>query len=170
MYQWRRDDDSLTAAMINASSLALLNSGSVFMRGVVAAVAIGRLPDGTLVVDPDEEDEKSLGSGGCFAFMFANGLDDDKKTNYSDCVWSSWKSRLGTTTTYDEKSELLFFNAREMAKAAALDVYLAMKKSIIDIRVSYNITYTDTPARSLRKVVKDETMVEDDSDDDRMEI
>jgi exosome complex component RRP46 len=153
---WR---DSLTAAMINASCLALLNSGSIYMRGVVTAVAIGRLPDGTLVVDPDEEEEESLGGGGCFAFMFADGLD---KTN-SDCVWSGWKSLSGT---YDE-SEL--FSARELAKTTALDVYLAMKKSIdaIGARVSYN---TDTPVRSLSKVIKDETMVEDDSDDDRMEM
>lgn len=153
---WR---DSLTAAMINASSLALLNSGSIYMRGVVTSVAVGRLPDGTLVVDPDEEEEESLGGGGCFAFMFADGLD---KTN-SDCVWSGWKSMLGT---YDESE---FFSAREIAKAAALDVYLAMKKNIdtLGARVSYN---TDTPARGLSNVIKEEAMVEDDSDDDRMEM
>ena len=69
---WR---DSLTAAaaavMINASSLVLLNPGSVHTRGVVTAISIGRLSDGTLVVDPDEEEEESLGGGGCFALMFA---------------------------------------------------------------------------------------------------
>jgi len=153
---WR---DSLTAAMINASSLALLNSGSIYMRGVVTAVAIGRLSDGTLVVDPDDGEEESLGGGGCFAFMFTNGLD---KTN-SNCVWSGWKSTSGT---YDESE---FFNARELAKATALDVYLAMKKSIdsFDARLSYN---TDTPARSLSNVIRDETMIGDDSDDDRMEM
>ena len=89
------------------------------MRGVVTAVAIGRLLDGTLVVDPYEEEE-SLGGGGCFAFMFADGLD---KTN-PDCVWSGWKSMSGT---YDESE---FFSARELAKATASHVYLAMKKSI----------------------------------------
>ena len=154
---WR---DSSTAAMINASCLALLNSGSIHMRGVVTAVAIGRLPDGTLVVDPDEEEEESLGGGGCFAFMFADGLD---KSNL-DCLWSGWKSMSGT---YDESE---FFSARELAKAAALNVYLAMKKSIdtLGAQVSYNI---DTPAQSLSTVItKDETMVEGDSDDDRMEI
>ena len=138
--------------MINASSLALLNSGSIYMRGVVAAVAIGRLPDGTLVVDPDEEEEKSMGGGGCFAFMFGDGLLD--KPN-SDCVWSGWKSRSGT---YDERE---LFSARELAKVTALDVYLAMKKSI-DSRISYN---PDTPARSLSKTIKDKTTVEPESDD-----
>ena len=57
--------------MINASSLVLLNPGSVHTRGVVTAISIGRLSDGTLVVDPDEEEEESLGGGGCFALMFA---------------------------------------------------------------------------------------------------
>jgi exosome complex component RRP46 len=148
---WR---DSLTAAMINASCLALLNSGSIYMRGVVTAVAIGRLPDGTLVVDPDEEEEESLGGGGCFAFMFADGVNNDHKTN-SDCVWSAWKSMSGA---YDERE---LFGARELARVTALNVYLAMKKSI-DVLASrvYN-----TPAQTL-----DEMMVEDDSDEDRMEI
>ena len=156
---WR---DSLTAAMINASCLALLNSGSIYMRGVITAVAIGRLPDGTLVVDPDEDEEERLGGGGCFAFIFADGLD---KTN-ADCVWSGWKSMSGT---HDE-SEL--FSARELAKATALEVYLAMKKSIetFGARVSYNTDIQATQARSLSKVSKDKTMVEDDSDDNRMEM
>lgn len=126
------------------------------MRGVVAAVAIGRLPDGTLVVDPDEEEEECLGSGGgggCFAFMFAEkaGL-----ASNSDCVWSGWKSMSGV---YDE-SEL--FRARELARAAASDVYLAMKKSIA--LGSYD---TNAPTR---RVVKDEPMVGNDTDDDKMEI
>ncbi|KAF8815040.1 exosome component Rrp46 [Phlegmacium glaucopus] len=156
--KWR---DSLTAAMINASCLALLNSGSVYMRGVVAAVAIGRLPDGTLVVDPDEEEEECLGGGGCFAFMFADetGLKNDNTSN-SDCVWSGWKSMSGA---YDE-SEL--FRARELARVKASDVYVVMKKSI-DARISYN---TDTPARNNIEVIKDEMKGENDSDDDRMEI
>jgi len=123
---------------------------------VVAAVAVGRLPDGTLVVDPDEEEEESLGGGGCFAFMFAEkaGL-----ASNSDCVWSGWKSMSGV---YDE-SEL--FRARELARATASDVYLAMKKSIaLGGRVSYD---TNAPTR---RVIKDEPMVGNDSDDDKMEI
>ena len=134
------------------------------MRGVVCAVAIGRLPDGTLVVDPDEEEEESLRGGGCFAFMFADktGLDKDD-TSASDCVWSGWTSMSGS---YDE-GEL--FRARELARATALDVYVAMKNSIhtLDSRLSYN---TSTPAQNLVKATKDEMKVGDDSDDDRMEI
>jgi exosome complex component RRP46 len=54
-------------------------------------------------------------------FVDGGGVDDKPK---SDCVWSSWKSVVGG---YDE-SEL--FRAREMARVSAVDVYLAMKKSI----------------------------------------
>jgi len=56
-----------------------------------------------------------------------------------------------------------------LARTRALDVYHAMKQSIDGLggRISYN---TDTPAQKLNKVTKDETMVKDDSDDDRMEI
>ena len=53
-------------------------SGSVYVRGVVT---IGRLWDGTPVVDPDEEDEKVLGGGGCFAFMFVDGGEGVDKPN-----------------------------------------------------------------------------------------
>ena len=147
--------DSLTsaAAVINAGCLALLNSGSVYMRGVVSAVAIGRLLD-ALVVDPDE-DEMVLGGGGCFAFMFVDGGGGVDKPS-SDCVWSSWKSVVGG---YDENE---LFSAREMARVSALDVYFAMKKSIDALR-----SWDDIPPPSLNKV---ETMVGDDSDDDRMAI
>jgi len=60
------------------------------------------------------------------------------------------------------------FKARELASVAALNVYLAMKKSIDAMGTqAYN---TDTPAPSFNKVIEHKTMVKDDSDDDRMEI
>jgi len=106
----------------------------------------------------DEEEAVSLGGGGCFAFMFTN---DHEKTN-SACVWSGWKSISGAYN----KSEI--FKARELASVAALNVYLAMKKSIDAMGTqAYN---TDTPAPSFNKVIEHKTMVKDDSDDDRMEI
>ena len=131
--------DNLMAAMINASSLALLDSGSVYMRGVVCAVAVGRLKDGTLVVDPDEEEEvvvEGCGGGGCFAFMFSgaaaaaadNHDNNNKPPKSSDCVWSGWNSSKSSASSYDEGD---FFKARELARVAAVDVYFAMKKSLI---------------------------------------
>ena len=61
------------------------------------------------------------------------------------------------------------FRARELARATALDIYVAMKNSIhtSDSRLSYN---TSTPAQNLFKATKDEMKVGEDSDDDRMEI
>ena len=69
---WR--SDLTAAATINASCLALLNSGSVHMRGIVAALFIGRLPDGTLVVDPDRGEEKSLGGGEVHRFLITTPI------------------------------------------------------------------------------------------------
>jgi exosome complex component RRP46 len=61
----------MTAAMVNASSLALLNT-AVPMSGVVCAVAVGYSSSTkALVLDPPEE-ERCTGHG-CFAFMFSVG-------------------------------------------------------------------------------------------------
>uniref|UniRef100_A0A8H7Y606 Exoribonuclease phosphorolytic domain-containing protein n=1 Tax=Psilocybe cubensis TaxID=181762 RepID=A0A8H7Y606_PSICU len=115
-----RDALSLSAAMVNASSLALLKASSVPMKGVVAAVAVGQLSSGALVLDPSDEAEVVKG-GGVFAFMFADGIGlNDSNT---DCLWTSWKSTLGR---YDEK-ELVA--ARELAREGAQEVYTAMRKS-----------------------------------------
>jgi len=87
--------------------------------------------------------------------MFVDGGGVDKPN--SDCAWSPWKSVLGG---YDGNE---LFSAREMARVSALDVYFTMKKSIDALCSRDDIP----PPPSLNKV---ETMVEDDSDDDRMEI
>ena len=176
------------AAMINASSLALLNSGSVHMRGVVVAISIGRLSNGTLVVDPDEEEEEeeeeSLGGGGggggCFAFMFtghpfSNNNDDDDPTTTtttthpSDCVWSNWKSISGV---HDQNE---FFSARELARTTAFDVYRTMKKSIqaLGAPIPYHNSHlTSSTPTTLSKVTKNEAMmmIDDEGDDDKMSI
>ncbi|KAF9047791.1 exosome component Rrp46 [Panaeolus papilionaceus] len=98
--------DSLLAAMINASTTALLDAASVPMRGIVFAIAIGRLPNGTLVVDAGEDEEERLEASGCFAFLFAGEV-------RSDCVWSSWKTRTGQ---YNEEE---LYAARQMGLEAA---------------------------------------------------
>jgi len=111
--------EALSAAMINASSLAFLNASSVPMRGLVSAVAVGRLSGGQLVVDPSEEEAVSLEAGGTFAFIFADGI--GRKNSNSECVWSSWKSNSGR---YDQ-NEIL--RARELARTGARAVYDAMR-------------------------------------------
>ncbi|KIY51528.1 hypothetical protein FISHEDRAFT_10768, partial [Fistulina hepatica ATCC 64428] len=62
--------DVLCAAMINASSLALLNAASVPMCGVVCAV-------------PISEGRRQ----GCFAFLFARGMGAAE----GKCVWINWR-------------------------------------------------------------------------------
>ncbi|KXN82647.1 Alcohol dehydrogenase [acceptor] [Leucoagaricus sp. SymC.cos] len=114
--QWK---DPLVASMINASSLALLNTGSVPMRGVVCAVAIGRLPGTGLLIDPSVEECTDLDAGGCFAFIFAEGVGTRVES-----VWTSWRSKSGF---FDESN---FVQARTLAKDAAQIVYNAMKMSV----------------------------------------
>lgn len=131
---------SLIASLINVSSLALLNTGSVPMRGVTCAVAVGRLrtdsasnPKNLLIVDPSENEFSSLEGGGCFAFLFATGLLPSPSDNQirstaempkCEAVWSDWQIN---SLPFDE-SELV--KARELAKIAAGQVWLAMKESV----------------------------------------
>ncbi|KAJ7166296.1 exosome component Rrp46 [Mycena crocata] len=96
--------DGLVSAMINASTLALLNAGSIPMKGVVCAVAIWRIK-ATLVVDPTV----------CFAFSFANGVDDAR------CVWTNWKS----SRSFDE-AELA--QCKALASISAKSVWLHIQK------------------------------------------
>ncbi|KAJ7268057.1 hypothetical protein C8J57DRAFT_1131706 [Mycena rebaudengoi] len=104
--------DGLVSAMINASTLALLSAGSIPMKGVVCAVAVGRIKS-TLVIDPS--DDEQLDASGCFAFLFGNGLDDAR------CVWTNWKS----PASFDE-AELS--SAKSLASVAARSVWLHLLK------------------------------------------
>ncbi|KIM36926.1 hypothetical protein M413DRAFT_448844 [Hebeloma cylindrosporum] len=140
--------DALSAAMINASSLALLNAGSVPMRGLVAAVAVGRVSGGQLVLDPSEEEAVSLEAGGTFAFMFADGI--GRKTSNSECVWTNWKSDSGG---YDQRE---IFQARELARTGARAVYEAMR--------------TDFEKPRMVAHVHEQVEVETKSEDHEMEI
>jgi exosome complex component RRP46 len=65
--------DAVMATAVNAGMLALINAGSVPLKGVVCTVAVGRrLGDSVLVLDPGEEEEAGLSASGCFAFLFSN--------------------------------------------------------------------------------------------------
>jgi ribonuclease PH len=74
--------DALIAAVLNASTLALMNagSGSIPMRGAVCAVATDRSGTNSrarpiLVLDPTDEEFPSLKKGGgYFAFFFSYGV------------------------------------------------------------------------------------------------
>ena len=110
-----KSSNAMVSAMINASTLALLNAGSVPMKGVVCAVAIGRI-NSTLVVDPSEDEEAALDATGCFAFAFGTGVDDAR------CVWTNWTSSSGS---FDE-AELA--SCKRLASGAAKSVWLHIEK------------------------------------------
>jgi len=88
------------------------------MRGLVSAVAVGRLSGGQLVVDPDEEEAVSLEVGGTFAFVFADGV--DRKNSKLGMRVDHWKSNSGR---YDQNE---IFQARELARTGDRAVYDAV--------------------------------------------
>ncbi|KAF7976638.1 hypothetical protein HWV62_5953 [Athelia sp. TMB] len=127
-------DSRLVAAMINASTLALLNAGSVPMKGIVCAVAVGSLssssnstPSSTLVLDPSDEELSNLQGSGCFAFIFSSTAKDatSSGTAYQcEPVFSSWQATPKPFTAEE------LFQARDLAKAGAAKVWSAMKDSV----------------------------------------
>jgi len=96
--------------MINASTLSLLDAGSVPMRGVVTTIAVSKTAQGALVVNPSNEELETLEGMGCFAFMFSddNGPQDD-------CVRTSWRSLSGGS----HGDETVVFEAQQLAKSQA---------------------------------------------------
>ncbi|KAJ8508090.1 hypothetical protein ONZ45_g9611 [Pleurotus djamor] len=116
-------DDGLVSAMINASTLALLNAGSIPMRGVVCAVAVGLKSSG-IVIDPPPEEYSDVSGGGCFAFLFGHGVGARPNDADNVCVWSSWSGDFG------DKEEETFLAVREAAKLACRKIWEEMKRSI----------------------------------------
>ncbi|KZP27062.1 ribosomal protein S5 domain 2-like protein [Athelia psychrophila] len=141
-------DPRLVAAMVNASTLALLNAGSVPMQGVVCAVAVGLLPPSppssssssaqspsapasALVLDPSDVELCNLQGSGCFAFMFsASAARATAASQATDevlpCepVFSSWQASPAPFSAEE------LFSARALARAGAATVWAAMKDSI----------------------------------------
>ena len=116
--------DAVMATAMNAGMLALMNAGSVPLKGVVCAVAIGRrLVDSMLVLDPDKEEEADLSESGCFAFLFSSS--DGAEGVVGKCVWTNWRA-----TGKGSFSERALSDARELGRGAAGDVYVAIKKEI----------------------------------------
>lgn len=145
--------DSLTAAMINASTLAFLQAGSALMQGVVAAVAVGRLPDGTLVLDPSEGEAETLLGGGSFAFMFSDY--NTERGSRVDCVWSNWKVTNGAYAPNE------LFQARELGKAGAMQVYDSIRQ---------NMETMSGATQSKPPISQAGNTEESSSDDEKMEI
>jgi exosome complex component RRP46 len=119
---------ALLAAEINACSLALINAGSITMRGVVCAVPVGRVKKGNVVtLEAGPSDDAVLEGGGCFAFLFGFALSGPKIWSAPPCedIWSTYRVRPGSS--FDEV-ELL--RAKEVARDGAARVWQCMKDSI----------------------------------------
>ncbi|RDX51744.1 hypothetical protein OH76DRAFT_1401170 [Lentinus brumalis] len=121
---------SLTASLVNATAAAFINAGSVPMRGVVCAVAVGRLKDeadGELILDPEEVELPRLAGSGCFAFLFSSSLSPDTgaSSDIPPCslLWTNY-----TTAAPFDVSELS--RARELAAKGARQVWFALKESL----------------------------------------
>ncbi len=93
------------------------------MRGVVTAVAISKTAKDALVVDPSDEELETSKAIGCFAFMFSDGLKNDR----CDCVWMSWRSLSGGS---DEK---VVFEAQQLAKTQAKAINTLIRKHVAKI-------------------------------------
>ncbi|KAI6004855.1 ribosomal protein S5 domain 2-type protein [Pisolithus albus] len=120
---------ALVAAEINACSLALVNAGSVPLRGVVCSVVVGLRLDGNetqFILDP--EDEKLLDGTFCFALLF--GITSGSfqgKIPPSEVVWMSSRTYNGVPISLDTHKLKL---ATELARKGATEVWLRMRESL----------------------------------------
>ena len=135
---------SITASLINAASLALLQCGSTPMTGVPCAVAIGVIdtPRGEVgvhgeketttnrivVLDPEESEVASLIGGGVFAIHFSRGKESllsgptskERTDVEGEVAWCSWEG---------------LFVEKEFIEAQALAIKGA-KKVLQTLRIS----------------------------------
>ncbi|KAF8842586.1 hypothetical protein BDN67DRAFT_965464 [Paxillus ammoniavirescens] len=122
-----RPTNALIAAEINACSLALVNAGSVPMRGVVCAVSVGVRRTGSrmdFVLDPEDEEES--GGGGCFAFLFGvDRLRAESDLPPSQMIWTNYRAGVGDTFSSTHLAQ-----AEELASKGAAQVWIKMKESL----------------------------------------
>jgi exosome complex component RRP46 len=152
----------LVASIINASTLALMNAGSIPMRGIVCAVSVGRfrsnsMHTSTLILDPSDDELSSLQGIGCFAFLFGTG-----QKGGSEVVWSNWQS----STSFSEE-ELI--SARNLARGGAEKVWMGMKQSVGRV-VDTKPSAVQTQSIMSVAAEEDESSSEDDSDDNEMKL
>ncbi|KAH9916986.1 3' exoribonuclease family, domain 1-domain-containing protein [Epithele typhae] len=158
---------SLTAALVNAAAAALINAGSVPMKGVVCAVAVGRMTGGAvLVLDPEESELPRLAGGGCFAFLFSSTLGDGKESPAVDVPPCSMLWTNFTTSAPFDVDELS--RARQLAAKGAVEVWLAMKGTMGSGAGTLNdSTSTQVKEENLSQNVPSGAM---EVDDDEVEI
>jgi exosome complex component RRP46 len=123
---------SMTAALINAGSLAFLQAASVPLVGSIVAVAVG-LKQGSqgkeLILDPEDTEVPDLVGGGVFTFLFSRSHDGLNSTNLKESenkdalkgriVWSSWDG------VFDTKE---YSRAEELARTAGAEILLSFRQ------------------------------------------
>jgi exosome complex component RRP46 len=104
---------SMAAALINAGSLALLDTGTIPLTGVIVAISVGVVLDKgarSIVVDPDDEETMDLVGGGVFAFIFAGTHGKIEPLGPPGrVVWCSWEGEFHTQEV--ERAESLALEA-----------------------------------------------------------
>lgn len=165
---------SLVASLLNACSAALINASSIPMKGIVCAVAVGRLSTGPgeeamLVLDPSDEELSHCLGIGCFAFFFSSTLSPTPPLSGdippSSLLWTNY-----TSSTPFNESELTA--ARELASEGCREVWKKMKESLAWIESSVSAHTGFNNAESGNSYDQLETNVKDDDDEDdaKMEI
>jgi len=132
----------MVAAMINAATLAFLDAGSVPMKGIICAVAVGRRVGGELVVDPSE-DEDEVEAAGCFAFLVTRNLGNQGTT--ASCVHTSWTEGGVGSSGFD-----YLVRATELAKGAALVIADEMRECVCKMGVVPEFVFEGKEEGSLK--------------------
>ncbi|KAK7685489.1 hypothetical protein QCA50_011353 [Cerrena zonata] len=165
---------SLTATLINATTAALINTGSIPMKGIVCAVAVGVLgepfsDDRIFVVDPSETEVPSLSASGCFAFLYSSTLQssEEKSQNASppfSLIWTNFSSSHGMP--FNEADLSL---AADVASNAASRIWAEMKQSIINID---KMVVSIPRSRGVKQaaIKTEESTADESSDDEKVEI
>ncbi|PFH52973.1 hypothetical protein AMATHDRAFT_138653 [Amanita thiersii Skay4041] len=168
-------DDALAAALINAGTLALLNAGSIPMRGTIWAVSVGLTTSGNIIIDPDENELHDLVASGCYAFMFADRVSgNDKVVPDIQCVWTNWRNIPSSIPNIRRMKEEDVRQARELASAAAKEIGNVMKTQIVKMGKKQQPRIPPPPSTTLNLDVQAHANELHDTnmevDDDKMEI
>ncbi|KAG9310000.1 exosome component Rrp46 [Chiua virens] len=125
------DADLRLAAEINACSLALLNAGSVPMRGVVCAVAVAQATSASEPLIAEPGSPGTTACSGCFAFIF--GVDNNLFTGesgtcgipQSKMIWTNYRACPGNAFSIEALQR-----AEDVALEGAAAVRTKMKESL----------------------------------------
>jgi exosome complex component RRP46 len=159
------DGLSELAAMINASTLALLDAGSIQMCGVVCAVAVGVDSSGSILLDPTDSEIPYLGAGGCFAFLVCKTELVPGESISCEPIWAKWQVHSQASV----KSSDMLGRARDTAKRAIPYLWDCMKMSIPNLGTKSPSAAKFASQNHPPKVEVKNVYDEDDSDDEGSE-